>query len=355
MPRAPRARAKAAEAEATESETPQTEALESVEMEGLQTESLHTEAPPIEAPQAEALPTEVPQVAARTARSGANRPGRNGPPIEAPRSDAPTAPSAATVEAMQTFGRDMYLTGLVSSHTGSLSVREGGQMVITRRNAMLGHLTAGDLLVGPVDGELPEGAPEDAAVHQAVYRAGDARAVIYARPSATMALALVDDRLSPAMGDGADQFGSAPVLIAQRSLGSPDLAQLISRILRENRVVALRGQGVFAHGATLPDALHMLSLLEEMCRVGHLFRSLTPEEGQPGRRVGVMAQDRQPTGYSPKPNGPTGPRRNNNQGRPPAPRPPNQGNWRGGPADNGNRRPGGGPPRDPNYRGQPHR
>jgi len=257
---------------------------------------------------------------------------------------------------MQAFGRDMYLTGLVSSHTGTLSVREDDQMVITRRNAMLGHLTAGDLLMAPVDAALPEGAPEDAAVHQAVYRSSEARAVIYARPPATMALALVDDRLTPAVPDGADQFGSAPVLIAQRSLGSPDLAQLISRILRENRVVALRGQGVFAHGASLPDALHMLSLLEEMCRVGHLFRSLTPEEGQPGRRVGVVVQDRQPTGYGPNPNGTTGPRRNNNQPRPPGPRPPNQGNWRGGTGDNGGRRPpGGGPPRDPNYRGQPHR
>jgi L-fuculose-phosphate aldolase len=268
----------------------------------------------------------------------------------APLAPAPSAPSTSTLESMQTFGRDMYLTGLVSSHTGSLSAREGDQVIITRRNAMLGHLTAEDLLVFPIEDELPAEAPEDAAVHLAVYRTSDAQAVIYARPPATMALALVDDRLSPAVADGADQFGSAPVLIAQRSLGSPDLAQLISRILRENRVVALRGQGVFAHGSSVPDALHMLTLLEEMCKVGHLYRALGSEEGQQARRAGPMIQDRQPNGYGPRPNPTGGPRNGNNPSRPPAPRPPSQGNWRGG--DGQNRRPGGGTPRDPNYRGQ---
>src|SRR4051794_14702165 len=100
------------------------------------------------------------------------------PETEAAEPSAPSVPSPATVETMQTFGRDMYLTGLVSSHTGTLSVRQNEQMVITRRDAMLGHLTPDDVRIFPVEGDLPEDAPEDAAVHQAVYRASDAQAVI---------------------------------------------------------------------------------------------------------------------------------------------------------------------------------
>jgi hypothetical protein len=99
-----------------------------------------------------------------------------------------------------------------------------------------------------------------------------------------MALALIEDRLSPAAGEGAEYFGSAPVLVSQRSINSPDIAQLIARTLRENRIVALRGQGVFARGADLDDAFHMVSLLEEMCRVVQIFRTLSREEQQPAGR-----------------------------------------------------------------------
>lgn len=184
----------------------------------------------------------------------------------------------------QDLGRDMFLTGLVSSHTGTMSVRTEGRAVISRRSAMLGRLAAEDLIQLGIDDECPEEAPDDAIVHQAVYRGTDAQAVIYARPPATMALALIEDRLSPANGEGAEVLGSAPVLISQRPIGSPDVAQLITRTLRENRVVALRGQGVFARGQDLADAFRMVSLLEEMCKVAHLFRTLSREEPQPGGR-----------------------------------------------------------------------
>src|SRR5205823_14338656 len=134
---------------------------------------------------------------------------------------------------------------------------------ISRRGARLGKLTDEDLVEFEIAGDLPETAADDAAVHQAIYRITDAQAVIYARPPATMAMALIEDRLTPPNGEGGDLFGSAPVLISQRSLNSPDVAHLISRTLRENRVIALRGQGVFARGEDLSDAFRMVSLLEE--------------------------------------------------------------------------------------------
>jgi ribulose-5-phosphate 4-epimerase/fuculose-1-phosphate aldolase len=178
----------------------------------------------------------------------------------------------------------MFLTNLVSSHTGSMSVRSEDRATISRRGAMLGRLRAEDLMEIAIDEEAPEEAPEDVLVHQMVYRSTDALSVIYARPPATMALALIEDRLSPAAGEGAEYFGSAPVLISQRAINSPDIAQLIARTLRENRIVALRGQGVFARGADLDDAFHMVSLLEEMCRVVQIFRTLSREEQQPAGR-----------------------------------------------------------------------
>src|SRR5437660_1691990 len=153
----------------------------------------------------------------------------------------------------------MFLTGLVSSHTGSMSVRTDDRATISRRGAMLGRLQDADMIDLDIEEDAPDEAPDDAIVHLAVYRTTEAQAVIYARPPATMALALIEDRLSPANGEGLETLGSAPVLISQRALTSPDVAQLISRTLRENRIVALRGQGVFARGSDLEDAFHMVS------------------------------------------------------------------------------------------------
>ena len=245
------------------------------------------------------------------------------------------------IEDFHDLGRDMFLTGLVSSHTGSLSRRQDDKMFISRRGAMLGRLTEKDLIEVEIEGDAPKEAAEDAVVHQAVYRATDAQAVIYARPPWTMALALVEDRLSPASYDGADNLGSAPVLISQRNIDSPDIAQLIGRTLKESRVAALRGQGVFARGADLFDAFHMVSLLEEMCKVVQIYRTLSREERQP---AGFEQRDRQPTSsYRPRndnyghrptggrtpprgPSGPSGPPRQGDGGpprRPYQPRDPN--------------------------------
>ncbi|MSQ24078.1 MAG: hypothetical protein EXR58_05955 [Chloroflexi bacterium] len=197
---------------------------------------------------------------------------------------------------LQVVGRDMYLTGLVSSHSGTLSILVDGSLSITRRNAMLGRLTTDDLIDLSLDGESPEAAPEDALIHRAIYRATLAKAVIHARPTATMALALIEDRLAPANGEGADSFGVVSVAISQRPFGSTEVADLMGQMLKESRVAVLRGRGVFAWGDDLDAALHMVSLLEEMCRVAYLFRTLSRDDEQPAM---PDRSDRQPSNLSP--------------------------------------------------------
>lgn len=178
----------------------------------------------------------------------------------------------------QTVGRDMYLTGLVSSHTGTVSTLASDALRISKRDAMLGRLVDSDLLEIPLEGEVPESAPDDVLVHRAVYRTTAAKAVIHARPPATMALALIEDRLTPANGEGADAFGTVAVAISQRPLSSTEIADLMGQMLKDARIAVLRGRGVFAWGDDLDEALHMVSLLEEMCQVAQIYRSLIREE-----------------------------------------------------------------------------
>ena len=46
----------------------------------------------------------------------------------------------------QRFGRDLFLAGLNSSHSGNLSVRRGDKIIITRRGSMLGNLAEQDII-----------------------------------------------------------------------------------------------------------------------------------------------------------------------------------------------------------------
>ena len=47
---------------------------------------------------------------------------------------------SAIYEQCRDIGRDCFLSGLVSSHAGNMSVRVGDRLVITRRGSMLGRV-----------------------------------------------------------------------------------------------------------------------------------------------------------------------------------------------------------------------
>src|SRR5439155_835947 len=83
----------------------------------------------------------------------------------ASRTRSVTADKRPPIEDFRDLGRDMFLTGLVSSHTGSLSVRRDDKMWVSRRGAMLGRLTENDLVEVAIGGDVPEDAAEESIVH----------------------------------------------------------------------------------------------------------------------------------------------------------------------------------------------
>ena len=55
------------------------------------------------------------------------------------------------LEEFQRIGRDLFLSGLVSSHGGNMSVRMGDRVLITHRGSQLGQITAEDIVeTGPL-------------------------------------------------------------------------------------------------------------------------------------------------------------------------------------------------------------
>jgi ribulose-5-phosphate 4-epimerase/fuculose-1-phosphate aldolase len=85
------------------------------------------------------------------------------------------------LDSFRAAGRALFSLGLVMGSQGNLSTFDGERLVITRTGAALSELTAGDVLMGGLSGELP-GASSDLAVHRRRYRADGPGAIVHAHP-----------------------------------------------------------------------------------------------------------------------------------------------------------------------------
>lgn len=183
----------------------------------------------------------------------------------------------AILHDLREVGRDLYRLGLVSSRGGNLSVRDGHAIFITGAGAMLGRLRARD-----VSRALPDGAHDppppssDTVLHWTIYATTDAGAVAHAHPRHAVALSFGRDRFTPEDAEGRIHLREAPVVAP-----GPLQEQQLAEALREARVAILRGHGAYARAASLWDALHWLTALEESAHVAWLRLLAERGQGQP--------------------------------------------------------------------------
>ncbi|HWI54246.1 MAG TPA: class II aldolase/adducin family protein, partial [Desulfobacteria bacterium] len=93
------------------------------------------------------------------------------------------------------IGRDLFLQGLNSSHSGNMSIRLGDRLVITRRGSMLGRLKESDLIETGLDKNDSHItlASTEIGVHRSIYKNTSALSIVHAHPVYATALSLVDD------------------------------------------------------------------------------------------------------------------------------------------------------------------
>ena len=186
--------------------------------------------------------------------------------------------SSAVLEQFRRIGRDLFVAGLVSSHGGNMSVRQGDHILITRRGSMLAQLEERDL----VDIGLEENdanvtlASTEIVVHRAIYQQTSALAIVHTHPPYAIAQSLVKDEIVPVDSEGSYLLHKVPVVEAQLTAGSAEVAELLPRWLKEYDLVMLRGHGPFAIGHLLEEAYQLTSVLEMACRI------LTISEGMGG-------------------------------------------------------------------------
>jgi L-fuculose-phosphate aldolase len=176
----------------------------------------------------------------------------------------------------QTVGRDLFTTGLVSSHSGNLSIRLGERIIITRRSSGLGSIEEHDLVetgINKNDRSTPLASIE-LAVHRAIYRETPALAIVHAHPPHAVALSLRETEIVPPCTEGLSTLGRVPVLGWNMEVKPGGLADIIAQALKQNRIVMVHGHGSFAIGQLLEEAHNYTTALEENCQVICLLKSL---------------------------------------------------------------------------------
>ena len=186
--------------------------------------------------------------------------------------------SSAILEQFRRIGRDLFVAGLVSSHGGNMSVRQGDRILITRRGSMLAQLAERDIIdIGLEENDANVTlASTEIVVHRAIYQQTSALAIVHTHPPYAIAQSLVKDEIVPVDSEGSYLLHKVPVVEAQLTAGSAEVAELLPRWLKEYDVVMLRGHGPFAIGHLLEEAYQLTSVLEMACRI------LTISEGMGG-------------------------------------------------------------------------
>lgn len=168
-------------------------------------------------------------------------------------------------EEFRDIGRDIFVTGLTSSHGGNMSVRVGDRVIIKRRGAQLGRLRAEDFVETRLyskDSGITRASTE-LIVHRTIYQKTSALAIIHSHPRTAIALSLSREAIIPIDVEGSYLLHKIPVIEAEYASGSQDLADLVADTLKEYKIVMQHGHGCFSIGQTLEEAFHWISALEE--------------------------------------------------------------------------------------------
>ena len=172
-------------------------------------------------------------------------------------------------EEFRDIGRDIFVTGLTSSHGGNMSVRVGDKIIIKRRGAQFGRLKQSDFVETSFKGK-DSGiirASTELIVHRAIYEKTSALAVIHAHPRTAITLSLSRDEIIPIDNEGSYLLRKIPVVSVEMASGSSEMANTVSEALRGYKIIMQRGHGCFAIGQTLEEAYHWVSALEEVCDI----------------------------------------------------------------------------------------
>ena len=179
-------------------------------------------------------------------------------------------------------GQELVASGLVDSHGGNMSVRDGDKIYITRRGCRLGNLVESDIIECPLNGESAQDkeASRELVVHRAIYAGTDSKAIIHAHGAYSVALSITENKIMPQDAEGTFFLKSVSIVRARETIGSGEVARLIVPLFSGGPTVMVRGHGSFSRGKNLEEALQFTSCLENTSRIIYFVKSLNAFQQQ---------------------------------------------------------------------------
>jgi len=166
------------------------------------------------------------------------------------------------------YGRELFVSGLNNSHSGNMSILDGNNIYITGHGSQLGALSSSDIVcVDLNDTGKDEFASVEIVVHRAIYKMTEHKAIVHAHSPATVALSLDVEEILPQDEEGKFYFQSIPVIVAKDSIGSKEVARLAAPLLKDKKIVVVRGHGVFSASDNLEHAYQWVSSLEHSAKI----------------------------------------------------------------------------------------
>ncbi len=172
-------------------------------------------------------------------------------------------------EALVALYRELAGRGLNNGSSGNVSLRRGGEMLISPTGATAESLSVEGLVRMPCAGPpVPGTSPSSEwAMHAAVYAAcPEAGCVVHTHADACTALAALGDPL-PAfhymvVGFGGSEVPCAPYV----TFGTPELAHAVGETIRGHTACLLANHGMICHGTDAASALSAAIRLETLAR-----------------------------------------------------------------------------------------
>jgi L-fuculose-phosphate aldolase len=148
--------------------------------------------------------------------------------------------------------------------------------VQSRRCSMLACLTERDLIETGLDEDDSNVvlASSEVIVHRAIYKSTSALAIVHCHPPHVVALSLIQDSIVPIDSEGSYFLHNVPVVSAQLTVGSSEVAEIMPKVLKKYKLAMLRGHGSLAIGQLLEEAYQWTSSFEESCRIIQIAHSL---------------------------------------------------------------------------------
>lgn len=187
--------------------------------------------------------------------------------------------------------RRLAAEGLLIGTAGNVSVRTGDRVAVTATGAVLARVTADQVTVVDLDGEIVAGTlrpTSELELHLGVYRRYGTGAVVHTHAPLATAVSCVLDEL-PCVHYQLIALGGAVRVAPYATFGTPELAASVLDALDGRSAALMANHGALTHAPTLDQAVEHALLLEWACGVyRHAAAMGRPRVLDEGRQLAVI-------------------------------------------------------------------